>query len=64
MGLPVGKGKPTIQTQTEMFPTGDKIIGAARDALWEAWKIGLQEGGNTIYPRVPLLDREPMEPEI
>ena len=64
MGLPFGKGKPTIQNQTEIFPTGDKIIGAARDALWEAWQIGLQKGGNTIYPSVPLLDREPMEPEI
>jgi hypothetical protein len=62
MGLPFGKA--TIQNQTEIIPTGDKIIGAARDALWDAWQIGLQKGGNTIYSKLPLLDREPMEPEI
>jgi hypothetical protein len=64
MGLPFGKGKPTIQSQTEMFPTGDKIITAARDAFWEAWEIGLQKSGRSIYPSLPLVDREPMEPEI
>jgi hypothetical protein len=64
MGLPFGKGKPTIQTQTEMLPTGDKIIGAVRDAFWDAWQIGLQQSGSSMYPRLPLLDREPMEPEM
>ena len=57
-------GKPTKQTRIEMIPTGDKVIEAARNALWEAWQIGLQKGGNTNYPRLPLLDKEPMEPEI
>jgi hypothetical protein len=64
MGLPFPMGKPTIQNRTEIFPTGDELIDAARNALWEAWKIGLQESGNSVYPKLPLLDREPMEPEI
>jgi hypothetical protein len=62
MGLPFGK--PTMQNRTEIIPTGDKLIDAARNAIWEAWQIGLQKGGNTVYPRLPLLDREPMEPEM
>ena len=57
-------GKPFIETHTEIIPTGDKVINEARNALWEAWQIGLQKGGNTVYPRLPLLDKEPMEPEI
>jgi hypothetical protein len=64
MGLPFPMGKPTIQNRTEIMPTGDKAIGAVRDAFWDAWQIGLQKGGNSVYPRLPLLDREPMEPEI
>jgi hypothetical protein len=63
-GVWLGRGKPAIQTQTELFPTGDKLIEAAQNALWEAWQIGLQQSGHTNYPRLPLLDREPMEPEI
>ena len=63
-GFLLGRGKPAITTQTEMFPTGDKVIEAAQNALWEAWQIGLQQSGHTNYPRLPLLDREPMEPEI
>ena len=57
-------GKPTIQNRTEIMLTGDELIKAARNAFWEAWQIGLQKSGNTTYPRLPLLDREPMEPEI
>jgi len=61
---PFHQGKATVQNRTEMYPTGDKIINAARDAFWEAWQIGLQQSGKTVYPRLPLLDREPMEPEM
>jgi hypothetical protein len=57
-------GKPTVVTETEMIPTGDKLIKAATAALWDAWLIGLEKNGQTIYPRLPLLDKEPMEPEI
>jgi hypothetical protein len=57
-------GRAFKQTHTEMIPSGDKLIKAAQNALWDAWQIGLQQGGNTIYPRLPLLDREPTEPEI
>ena len=57
-------GKPFIETHTEMFPTGDNLIRAATNALWDAWQIGLQKGGNTVYPTLPLLDKEPMEPEM
>ena len=56
--------RPTIQTRTEMYPSGEKLIKGVQNALWEAWQIGLQKSGNTVYPRLPLLDREPMEPEI
>jgi hypothetical protein len=56
--------RPTIQSRTEMFPTGDTLMDTARNAIWEAWQIGLQNSGHSVYPKVPLLDREPMEPEI
>jgi hypothetical protein len=58
------RGKPTIQNRTEIFPTGDKVINEARKAFWEAWQIGLKQSGKSIYPKLPLLDRELMEPEI
>jgi hypothetical protein len=59
-----GSGKPTIQNRTEIFPTGDKVINEAREAFGEAWQIGLQQSRKSIYPKLPLLDRESMEPEI
>jgi hypothetical protein len=42
------------------------MINAVRAAIWEAWEMGLDNGGENIYPRLPLLDREsvdPVEPE-
>jgi hypothetical protein len=47
-----------------MYPTGEKLIRGATNALWDAWQIGLDKNGNTMYPRLPLLDKEPMEPGI
>lgn len=47
-----------------MVPTGEKLIRGATNALWDAWQIGLEKNGNTMYPRLPLLDKEPMEPEM
>jgi hypothetical protein len=49
---------------SDTLPGGDKYIKAAQNALWDAWQIGMQKGGNTVYPTLPLLDREPMEPEM
>ena len=57
-------GKPFVQTRTELMPTGDKLIQGVQTALWDAWQIGLQKGGGTVYPRLPLLDKEPFEPEV
>ena len=48
-------------------PIGDRMINAVRDAIWEAWEIGLGNDEQGIYPSIPLLDRqvvEPDEPEI
>jgi hypothetical protein len=42
-------------------PIGDRMINAVREAIWEAWEMGLDNGGENIYPRLPLLDREPVE---
>ena len=44
-------------------PIGDKMINAVRAAIWDAWERGLDNGGENIYPRLPLLDRETAEPE-
>lgn len=30
-------GRAYKEHQLEMFPTGDKVINAARSALWDAW---------------------------
>jgi hypothetical protein len=57
-------GRATITHRTEMYPTGEKLVKAVQNTLWDAWQIGLLKGGNTNYPRLPLLDREPMEPEF
>ena len=57
-------GKPFIETHTERIPTGDNLVKAARNAIWDAWQIGLLKSENTIYPTLPLLDGVPMEPEI
>jgi hypothetical protein len=43
-------------------PIGDRMINAVRAAIWEAWEMGLDNGGENIYPRLPLLDRESVEP--
>ena len=47
-------------------PIGDRMIEAVRGAIWEAWEMGLESKGQSIYPSIPLLDRmtEPQEPEI
>ena len=48
-------------------PIGDRMINAVRDAIWEAWELGLKSEGQSIYPTIPLLDGpavEPDEPEI
>jgi hypothetical protein len=42
-------------------PIGDTMINAVRAAIWDAWERGLDNGGENIYPRLPLLDREPVE---
>lgn len=57
-------GRAFKENHIEMIPTGDKVINAVRGALWDAWALGLDESGKTIFPRLPLLDREPMEPEM
>jgi hypothetical protein len=40
-------------------PIGDRMINAVRGAIWEAWEKGLDNDGENIYPRLPILDREP-----
>jgi hypothetical protein len=48
-------------------PIGDEMINAVRGAIWEAWEMGLDDKDESIYPSIPLLDRqtvEPDEPEI
>ena len=48
-------------------PIGDRMINAVRDAIWEAWELGLESEGQSIYPTIPLLDGvavELEEPEI
>jgi hypothetical protein len=42
-------------------PIGDRMINAVREAIWEAWERGLDNDGENIYPRLPLLDHEPVE---
>ncbi len=43
-------------------PIGDRMINAVRGAIWEAWEQGCDNKSESIYPSLPLLDREP-EPE-
>ena len=57
-------GKPDITTHTDYLAPADKFIKGVQNTLWDAWQIGLQKSGDTMYPRLPLLDQEPMEPEI
>ena len=43
---------------------GDEIINGVREAIWEAWELGLEEkSGQNIYPTFPLLDGEAVEPD-
>ena len=44
-------------------PIGDRMINAIRGAIWEAWERGLDNDEQSIYPSIPLLDREAVEPE-
>jgi hypothetical protein len=54
-------GKRYRDAHAKEKPIGDKMINAVRNAIWEAWERGLDNGGQNIYPRLPLLDREPVE---
>jgi len=45
-------------------PIGDQMINAVRGAIWDAWERGLDNDGQNFYPRIPLLDREGVEPEV
>jgi len=45
-------------------PIGDTMIKAVRNAIWEAWELGLDDCGRHVYPSIPLLDREGIEPEV
>jgi hypothetical protein len=58
------RGKPTITHRTEMYPTGEKLIRGVTNAFWDAWQIGLDKNGSKIFPQLPLLDKDPMEPEL
>ena len=44
-------------------PIGDRMINSVRAVIWEAWEMGLDNEGATIYPTIPYLDRDPAEPE-
>jgi hypothetical protein len=44
-------------------PIGDRTINAVRGAIWEAWEMGLNDNEQSVYPTIPLLDREAVEPE-
>jgi len=44
-------------------PIGDRMINAVREAVWEAWEMGLENDGERIYPSAPVLDREAETPE-
>ncbi len=57
-------GRPTIQTRTEIFPTGEKFIKGVGNAFWDAWLIGLEQSGYSVQREMNQPDREPMEPEI
>jgi hypothetical protein len=57
-------GRPTIQTRTELFPAGEKLIKGAANAFWDAWLIGLEQSGYKVQRELNKPDREPMEPEI
>jgi hypothetical protein len=54
-------GKRYRDAHAKEKPIGGKMINAVRNAIWEAWEQGLDNGGQNIYPRLPLLDREPVE---
>jgi hypothetical protein len=57
-------GRPTIQTRTELFPAGEKLIKGAANAIWDAWLIGLEQSGYNVQRELNKPDREPVEPEI
>ena len=58
-------GKHIRAAHARQKPIGDRIIGVVRDAIWEAWRMGLGGQHQNMYPSIPLLDREPepMEPD-
>jgi hypothetical protein len=56
-------GRPTIQTRTELFPAGEKLVKGAANAIWDAWLIGLEQSGYNVQREMNQPDREPMEPE-
>jgi hypothetical protein len=55
-------GKRYRDGHAKAEPIGDTMINAVRAAIWDAWERGLDNGGENIYPRLPLLDREAVEP--
>jgi hypothetical protein len=57
MGQSVRAGHAKIK------PIGDRAINAVRGAIWEAWEMGLDSDVQSIYPSIPLLDREAVEPD-
>ena len=59
-------GKHIRAGNARQKPIGDRIIGAVRDAIWDAWKMGLDGQHQSMYPRIPLLDRDSrdIEPEM
>ncbi len=56
-------GQHIRQGHAKAKPIGDRMINAVRGAIWEAWEQGLDEKAENIYPSIPLLDREAVEPE-
>ena len=55
-------GQHIRQGHAKTEPIGDRMINAVRGAIWEAWEQGRDNESESIYPSLPLLDREP-EPE-
>jgi hypothetical protein len=58
-----GMGKRYRAGHAKETPIGDKVINAVRGAIWEAVQMGLNNGGQRIYPAVPLLEQRHAEPQ-
>lgn len=56
-------GKHIRDGNARQKPIGDRIIGAVRDAIWEAWKMGLDGQHQSFYSRIPFLDRDSKDTE-